>query len=907
MFRPSYFLLTAALLSLSPIAHAIIPAGEPPFIVGPQRDPITLAQALRKAPVSETQVTLTVGSEAAYLPQEALAPSPEAKAPAIAAAFGFLAYDFHDVTAIAPATMTVLNTNPKKPDAYDGMPPQDAFRLLLGSLNADQWKLLTGKRGLAVSDLVTDAQHALYMALFPDQTVSFIPRKGGFNGISMVEPPPKLEMKELLNARLRLARRTEVNVQIVDQPHLSIGASAPVTGAPEYQAVGGNFGNAPRETVYGVTLRATVPNASKRSDLDDDGDVFSSSIDLTGVKTVGDLVTRIGVVTHTELYVDRRYEQQAVLLLGPTSARAKDLLRALALCVRGAYRKVGPAYVLTNDLAGAGTRTMILTRFEQQAEMARTAEIAAASDKAFRLYANTRPLTVSDVLTMTEAQQKAAMAEYGHVPGSDFTYLAPLGKLTPEQQRLVRTIVRDWNADHKISDNPAIPTTRLTLDAPIQLSMVTTLFLDTDALHGPVVMDSYLNVQEALRPSYRIEDENSEKEFKAATDKPKDADAAKPALPKPPDLGPLFAQIAHRAVVARPHTAEEVDKIIARMKTIGFNELWLDVFSDGKSHLSGNPDILTEALAKTAETGISIVPTLTPLNWGADAPKELQDRTLLSENSAQANTWGHHVQNVSDQVIMPAEPNGASAPPEVFVNPAIPLVAEILTEIIRKVSKTPEVSAIVVLEKAPLGYESGTGFMDRSLGYTLGYTEPLRLAFLRARHVDPIDINPDVTGGPAVSALSIPEFPDYELLDSGSQAWNDFRAGVLSDFMVKLLESARTESGQPVAFLVPTQGDLWNCSWLGLWEDAKKPLPHIITAQWEGGDEARNAVDARKQSRLNIKLLNGAVTDSPTELVEALYGMAPGWDGFVIDLTDGTADDASLEDLAKSLKQTRPK
>ena len=80
------------------------------------------------------------------------------------------------------------------------------------------------------------------------------------------------------------------------------------------------------------------------------------------------------------------------------------------------------------------------------------------------------------------------------------------------------------------------------------------------------------------------------------------------------------------------------------MKALGLNQLWLDVFSGGHSHLDkppgGGPDILTEALARTKGTGIAVIPALNLLRWGADPPPDACDLTALGETSAQAEAWG---------------------------------------------------------------------------------------------------------------------------------------------------------------------------------------------------------------------------------------------------------------------------
>src|ERR1700678_3323344 len=48
------------------------------------------------------------------------------------------------------------------------------------------------------------------------------------------------------------------------------------------------------------------------------------------------------------------------------------------------------------------------------------------------------------------------------------------------------------------------------------------------------------------------------------------------------DMAALVQPIARRALLARPRTTAEIDKIVAQMQHMGLNQLWLTVFtSDG--------------------------------------------------------------------------------------------------------------------------------------------------------------------------------------------------------------------------------------------------------------------------------------------------------------------------------------
>ena len=143
-------------------------------------------------------------------------------------------------------------------------------------------------------------------------------------------------------------------------------------GAPDSNVYTSDEGHYNRDILNGALIRRQIPNTPKPSDLDLDSSVFLAPIPLNGVKTVADLVSQIAKVSHVELYADIRYEKRLLLMRnGQSAAPMRDLLRALAFSVGGTYRKVGPAFVLTNDLAGYGAQCQAIADFEELAEAMR--------------------------------------------------------------------------------------------------------------------------------------------------------------------------------------------------------------------------------------------------------------------------------------------------------------------------------------------------------------------------------------------------------------------------------------------------------------------------------------------------------------------------------------------------------
>jgi hypothetical protein len=63
------------------------------------------------------------------------------------------------------------------------------------------------------------------------------------------------------------------------------------------------------------------------------------------------------------VYADPRYGYEYVLVAGDLKSAhpAIDLMQALALCVAGTWRRVGPAFVLTDDREGIGAWQQFLS------------------------------------------------------------------------------------------------------------------------------------------------------------------------------------------------------------------------------------------------------------------------------------------------------------------------------------------------------------------------------------------------------------------------------------------------------------------------------------------------------------------------------------------------------------------
>ena len=876
----------------------------------------SLAQALGDAAPSKEDLLLTVGADKVSLPKEAVPPAKGEEAAVVAQTYGRITQEFGTVTAIAPPTMTLLNTDPGTPNPYDGMPPADALKMLLGTLTDVQWKALTGPDGLALSSLGTDTQRGLVQALFPGDSLTLHPGQGTGSG----QPEdrahlPKMTQADVAQAKIRLGQRVMVGIPVVGKDAWMNSPPEAAGGKPDYEIYGG-VNAPPTDTLYGVKVRQEAPNALKPSDLDLDQKRWEKPVRLEGVQTVADLVARIGQATQTELYADRRYEKRAVLLIAPKSppsppARAKDLLRALALCVAGAYRRVGPAYVLTDDVMGAGTRRMILSRFAQAADIARHAALSEAADTFIRAHGGVDDLPTLDGQRAFSGAQKAQAARDNPDPrtGQGTQFMAPLDQLTPQQQDTARRFVEQWEAEHAALPQGGEQDV-VTLSGKLLLMAQPMFLLQSPTLPGVVSLDNYFQVLDLFRPSHKLAQELRQKQAQAVV--PPSLDESSPKRAAPPTLASLLARTSRRAVIARRRTAQDVDTLVVSLQALHLNQLWLDVFSGGKSHLDKGqgdaPDILTEALARTKGTGITVIPTLDLLKWAGDAPEGARDLTMLGETSAQAGALRQRSEAILSQGLTADEADRQPAPTDLSVSPVAPQVRQALTALVRRLAATRGVAALALRETVPPGYDRPAESNYGVQGDTLGYTPPLRLAFLRKAHVDPLDLDPEAYEGRMNADLSLPGFDDEGALGSVAQDWDGFRSGADLDLLQTLLAAARLGAGRPFPFLIKQQLPSWPSGWYGLWDDPRAKMPEISQHLADGGSDPDFAAYAHTQSRTNLYEMDRWATQSKEGLVAALQEIKPGWDGIVLDFTGGgDANGNPLAGLVKSLTPPAPK
>ncbi len=875
-------------------------SGQTPPATAPK--PPTLASVLAGVPPPVT-VLLAVGAERVSLPKDAALPPALSSADDIALAFGYKTQTFGTVTALAPATMVVLNEDPAPPNVAADLAPGVAFKLLAASLDDAQWHALTSETGLGLGDLTDDAQRSLFHALFRDKQ------------LLVASDDPAL-------AKLPEGKRTDIQdfTNQIDSVHMRMGQTSKIY---VHDRKGGTVffsGDDPDKTpilhVYrpksdapggehAVLLRAVVPNVPKPGQLNLALPALQTPIPVTGLRTVGSLVLRVGTLTHTELYADPHYAKRALTVMGhASSTRAADLLRALALCVTGTFRQVGQAFVLTDDLDGVGARRAKLSDWEDKARALQSQMTDKAGQALLAKHGKEARFVPSfgDPMALTPDQINAETLSKG-VPGIP-DYLEnrmPFAQLTPAQQADAKRIANDFNDKRAAGNLPRY----LASDnhPPADLSSSVSLMPENHvqfivpSLSTPVetsfgeggMMFFYWPGDDVFTANYH------------------EADKAKPAAPaKPaPPLAALLRMGKRRALIAHARNAADIDALLPAMQKLGLNELWLDVFSGGEARIPGTslspsvpfagPDILTEALRLGTAAHIAVYADMDLLTWGTHPPAALADLNIRGENTTEAALRKH-----ADTPDTQFDDSGKPVPfvtPDVDVNPVA--AREALLGVVQTLAATPGLAGFVWHGAAP---------------DDLGYTQALRLAFLRARHADPIDLDPTQY---TRADLSLPAFDDAAAGSALSNQWAAFRTAQTLVTLRRLREAAASApslgpSVSHSALPLLMEQNIDNINWLASWDDPRAMPPPLRDVSPDNPYPARARVPAiaRRQGRAVLLSIDSDYAANTDTLARSLKDTPPGapWDGYVLDLggDDATRGAHPLDVLLHAVQPPRP-
>lgn len=563
------------------------------------------------------------------------------------------------------------------------------------------------------------------------------------------------------------------------------------------------------------------------------------------------------------------------------------------MCVTGTFRRVGPAYVLTDDLVGVGTRRARLSDWESAADYQQSILWDQAGSLMLHHHgADARKLpTLGDPLAVTP-EEMALLPDDPEMPGLPTSYSKensqPVAKLSAAQQNWIQQAAAEYNEN--LQNNPQTEErAEADLTRPVDLTVHYQVQFVVPGQSHPV--DAFSTSLFIL--FYPGEAEGIVNEVPTLA-----AEQAK-ALAKLPPAPPLSAGLhlgRFRAVRGHPRTAADVDALVSAMQKLGLNTLLLDIFSGGASHLKSStqdaPDILAQALTRTRGTGIGVYADLSLLAWGSAPPDAVQDLTVDGRNSREAAIHTQQTNPNTNYDYEKGTPIPFVAPP-VMVSPVSPTVQNTLTALVQDLAARPGLAGLV-------WEDAGT---DDDLGCTL----PMRLAFLRYAHADPVDI-----AGQSYSRanISLPLFDDAKVDTAVNTLWTKARKQSVVDLLGQLRTAMPPNSGLPVLMEQGWNGHLWYASW----DNPKSQPPSLRELSFDDVYAANVAAikqTARSQGHLVLRREVAANDGDTLALARQLQENARKMPskGFVLDfahdeVTQGTAP---LEALVEAVAAEKVK
>ncbi len=658
--------------------------------------------------------------------------------------FGRKVLKVGDLNVVAPSEMVVIDDSFRQPaNLSDGLPRDAKVLYLMQSLTPQQWKKIVGQ-GISHADLEGE-QRVVFQSLLPDpikwtsyRTINESDYKPVDSGL--------VSGKELLKVKLRVYQDFAFEVELANERAFTShdtsmyrGSAGTITMERDHDEEASNFGTSPRQT---------VPNRAKLSQLP----YTDTQLIRVPPGKVRDLLAVISRSTGREIHADLRVADREVSFFGG-SAKAGDLLQALALAVTGTYRQVGSAYVLTSDNTGLGARKLLFAMWWDDL-MRRT---FTQTDKWRRAIGN-------------RIDQVQLDADNPFKPSEGMkSFLAKQDGWPP----------REW-----MSAQDATPQVRAYLG---QLSRA----------HSHQPLDpSKLRPISAVRFGFVLPDGRRLRSEHPALGQgwqflPRHL-PNRPAIQEPKLPVAISKEGKPVPLVAAAEEVAAAKSLVSVALLYGFRELWLE---------TRNPAALKAAIEDSQEAAISIRLLIRP--WISRAKGQEIDRTILGDTGSSVDA---RLALIIDWAQFDKRPQFAQLPGQDRFGPLEPS-RETTWKALIELSKAEGLAGVVLSESGPPGYEPlispRRGGYSRVISGTrsFGFPTSMRLAFLRKHGIDPLDIV-----GPGLTTsveLRQPFFLDEDLqgvptnyqpsqnphpkLREIAQVWNEFRYKLNEEAILDLL------------------------------------------------------------------------------------------------------------------------
>lgn len=677
--------------------------------------------------------------------------------------------EIDSLSAIVPATMTVLNwRNLPPPDFSQGIALENLPAVLLMSLTPLQWEKLS-QDGIDGANL-TESQKDLWDQIFaPDSLAS------KFNS-----PPSKLKYNDLRKSRLRLVRSLSYAIVMESNPGSTSSSDQNPESTPENPVYSLQY---ERELslpvklqdaiVFGATLLRRLPNRTKLSDLSYDATGLSPRVSLSGLKTVDDILKAVQQSTGIQFSSDIRYAELPVIVRGDSgTARARDLLKLLALSVTGTLRKLTlpdgkTFYHLPDDLTRLGVRHTAIRNWINQASVYLKLQETAIAENLFASKASVRadwysnkqyapsPLLKEKIESQTDVKQ----------------LLVAVDEL-PEKVR--EKVDEHWvnNENDRLSrlkspEAGRYPPQRYRKDVA-QIKSRLNLVIETPDGGTIFLKESLLGWNTGYQERQLTQQRAVEY-------------WQNPKQTLPVRISAALARERGIDVVAEsPADAAEWARIVAQH---GLTHLFLT--ANGDMPVSKISEQVQAAKAAAPSIHIHIRFHALRVTPSKDKPAPGVDRNILGETFSERNRRylrqvefilgkkSDYSRDLITNILEELERTRQASRSGDFLSPGFPSVAEQVVLAVQNIKKEcgTSLGGLVLIDLEPPGYESFhisySGNSDTG-DETLGYLPTLRSVFCQKYEVDPIDMSS--SGDKLLMAVHdyvkhysfmLPYFPDY--------------------------------------------------------------------------------------------------------------------------------------------------
>ena len=607
---------------------------------------------------------------------------------------GFGTFACGSLHVIAPAQMTMIDPDYRQsPNIYDGLPRRLKVFYLASTFSKAQWQTAC-TTGIGFSSMSSE-QQAVYRSILPSEfkyqtTTVWNPfgNTGGPGSSTTTTLTPDEESQVLL----KIYKEMTLGVRLGSQGGFSAVSAQEWDRHKPGTKTSSRIDNASEDknSAFGVEVRKTMPNQLKPSDLDYKNSAYDVAFPLPATSSVKEICQAASGLTHHTIIADARLQYEEVTTLG-SSARCGDVLKGLALCLTGTYRKVGNMFVLTSDIEGIGTKMTKLafwhwnlSELEQKESETWKSQIAANAGIKSIDYSPDDPLMPND-----------AMRKFMDTDFEQGDKTMPASGLSPAWSQLLNS-----------KDNHFADTLRTDVAEP------------WDSVFWCFVAPG----NENLRTESELCDMNDLSHY-AEQHRPQGQ------AHEPKRIG--LDSLPGSALIYNSEDPVLAAKLPQLAKSQGFTELWLQT-------------TVTRTLSAATATGIAIgIPVklaVEPFTTARDNHKDQLDRTILGDSYSQAQALINGSEWVqSSNAIFSANNRLVD-----FVSESSPNLAD-RWKLLTSLASSPGLSGTVLLTGTPEGYEQRSEWPEYeppqlAAPLALGYTEELREKFLLANSVDPIDL-----------------------------------------------------------------------------------------------------------------------------------------------------------------------